>query len=130
MNVCYIVEVKTTNRLTQEVMKKIKDRREELGLDQSDVAAELHVGNGTYGHWETLTRTMAMEYLFHLPQILHCLITDLLPASVVTEEDRERAKDDRLERIKTAWPGLSDSAKKVASSYFDSLIELDRKGKT
>lgn len=43
--------------------------------------------------------------------ILNCKITDLLPDSVVTDYDRERAKDESLDFVVTSWPEITDGGK-------------------
>lgn len=60
----------------------------------------------TYNGYETLARFMSMPHLLALPAILNCRITDLLPDSVVTDYDKERAADPPLREIQENWKDL------------------------
>ena len=61
-----------------------------------------------FNNYETLARTMGITDLMRLPAILNCRITDLLPDSVVTDYDRERAADPKLREVQERWNNLPE----------------------
>lgn len=101
----------TTKRIMQEIMNKVKDARKRAGLTQAEVADALNIRDSTFNGYENLNRTLSIADLVRLPAILGCRITDLLPDSVLTDYDRARASDERLDFIVRNWDELPDEAK-------------------
>jgi len=92
----------------QQVMTNVKAKREQAKLTQKDVAEGLGISTTTYNNYETGARTMGIADLVRLTTVLGCKISDLLPESVVTTYDRQRAKDPKLQRIIDLWPDLPE----------------------
>jgi len=98
----------TTKRIMQEIMDKVKDARKRAGLTQAEVADALNIRDSTFNGYENLNRTLSIADLVRLPSILGCRITDLLPDSVVTDYDRARALNHRLQDITDRWTLLDE----------------------
>jgi transcriptional regulator with XRE-family HTH domain len=103
--------MKPTDSYIKEVAAKIKAARENKELSQADVAAQLGLTTTAYGYFERGKRTIALAYFLQLPTIFGIPITDLLPASLLSRIDRQRALDPQLEEIKTGWQHLTQPAK-------------------
>ena len=104
--------MKEKERLFKEISKKLRKARERAGLSQAEVAAKLELTPQGYGYYENGNRVIGLEYLLVLPQVLGCKLTDLLPDSMVTDYDRARAVDPRLDEIIATWADLSEDAKR------------------
>lgn len=117
----------TTKRIMQEIMNKIKDARKRVGLTQEEVAEALNCSQQAYNGYETLKRTMSIADLVRLPAILGCRITDLLPDSVVTDYDRARALNHRLQDITDRWTLLDESEQYVIHKTVETMTRK-RKG--
>lgn len=89
-------------------MQKVKEARKKAGLAQTDVARALNCSQQTYNGYETLKRMIGVNDLLRLPSILGCKLTDILPDSVITDYDRARAADPRLQEIIEGWNDLPD----------------------
>lgn len=85
--------------MINDVARKLRRLRKQAGLSQADVAKELDLTVTGYGHLERGTRVIGLEHLLRLPAILGVRITDILPDSVVSDYDRERASDPRLQEV-------------------------------
>lgn len=51
--------------------KKLREAREEMGLEQKDIAQELGIGESAYGHIESGRSSIKAEYLIQLPKIFN-----------------------------------------------------------
>lgn len=87
------------DRWAKQIGKMLRERRESLGLSQADIATRIGTSQQNYQKFETGKTLIGLEYLLVLPQILGCRITDLLPDEVVTDYDRRRAADPRLQEV-------------------------------
>ncbi len=118
-------------RWLKDIGRRMRAARERAGLSQADVAKNLGLTTEGYGHFERGNRVIGFEYFLQLPAILRVPVTDLLPDALVTAEDRQRAKDPQLQDIIDAWSAgqLTDDAKAVLLSSFDTLLKLSRQGK-
>ena len=105
------VDMKSADRVMKEVMRNVRDARKRANPTQADVADKLNLRTQTYNGYETPARFMSISHLLALPAILNCRITDLLSDSVVTDYDRERARDDKLDFLINNWDDISDDAK-------------------
>jgi len=94
--------------IAKELGRKLKKYRNATGLSQQDIADRLRLTKVAYGNLERGTSLISLEHLVRLPSILGCRITDLLPDSVVTDHDRDRAADPRLQEVAEGWPELPD----------------------
>lgn len=94
--------------MIKDMARKLRKARKNAGLSQADVAKQLDLSTEGYGHMERGTRSIGMEYFLLLPSILGVKISDLLPDSVITDYDRARAADPRLQEINEAWNDLPD----------------------
>ncbi len=104
------VELKTAEqsveRWTKEIGGRLREARKRAGLVQEDVAKQLGLSIEGYSSMERGKRLIGLEYLLALPSILGCKISDLLPDSVVTDYDRDRARDPLLDEIVRNWKEL------------------------
>jgi len=100
--------------IAKEVGRKLRKARLRADLSQQDVADRLKLAKVTYGNMERGTSLASLEHLVKLPSILGCKIVELLPDSVVTPEDRQRAADPRLQEIEQLWNKLDDDEKDLA----------------
>lgn len=87
------------NSVNKVVGKRIRDARKNADLTLEEVADKLGITPSAFGHIERGRNMIALEHLVRLPAILGCRITDLLPDGVVTDYDRDRAADPRLQEI-------------------------------
>ena len=95
---------------------------------QADIAKELDLSIEGVSSMERGSRLIGLEYLLRLPAILGCKITDLLPDSVVTDYDRARAADPRLQEILGAWNELPEFLKDgLTGMVRDAQKELGKK---
>lgn len=85
------------------------------------MSKELDLTVTGYGHLERGTRVIGLEHLLRLPAILGCRITDILPDSVVTDYDRARASDPRLDELIARWERMSDDERTVVLSVVRSI---------
>ena len=108
--------------IAKEIGEKLKRYREATGLSQQDIADRLLLTKVAYGNMERGTSLASIEHLVRLPAILGVRITDLLPDSVVTEYDRARAADPRLQEINEAWKDLPEFLQ-------DGITDMARRGK-
>ena len=114
--------------IAKEIGEKLKRYREATGLSQQDIADRLPLTKVAYGNMERGTSLANIEHLVRLPAILGCKITDLLPDSVVTEYDRARAADPRLQEIIEAWQDLPDFLRDgITGMVRDARKELGKK---
>lgn len=118
----------TTKRVMKEIMRRVRDARKRAGLTQADVAKALNISDTTFNGYETLNRTMGIPDLVKLPAILGCRITDLLPDAVVTDYDRARAADPRLQTIIENWQELPEIVK-AGWAFTVEQYKEERKGK-
>lgn len=98
-------------KVDKEVGLKLRKCREALSLSQQEIADKLSLTKVAYGNIERGTSLISVERLIILARILGVKITDLLPDSVVTDYDRARAADPRLQEINAAWNDLPDFLK-------------------
>jgi len=114
--------------IAKELGHKLRKHREATGLSQQDVADKLRLTKVAYGNLERGTSLISLEHLVRLPAILNVKISDLLPDSVVTDYDRARAADPRLQEILGAWNELPEFLKDgMTSMVRDAKKELRRK---
>lgn len=123
------MDMDTTERVIREVMKKVKDARKRAGLTQAEVAKALNCSQQAYNGYEIGSRTIGLADLLRLPAILGVKITDLLPDSVVTDYDRARAADPRLQEILSAWNDLPEFLKDGMTSMVRDAKKEFGKGK-
>lgn len=102
-----------TEKWAKEIGQKIRRIRKAANMVQADIAKQLDLSIEGISSMERGDRLVGLEYLLRLPAILGCRITDLLPDSVVTDYDRARAADPRLQEIVDAWSKLSDAERNV-----------------
>ena len=105
------MDLKSADRVLKQVMKNVRDARKRAGLTQADVARIFGMSASAFNNYETSVRTMGITDLVRLPAILNCRITDLLPESVVTDYDRERAANPRLREAQENWKYIPEIAK-------------------
>ena len=118
----------TTERVIREVMRKVRDARKRAGLTQAEVAKALNCSQQAYNGYEIGSRAIGVVDLLRLPAILGVRITDLLPDSVVTDYDRNRAADPRLQEIVAAWSELPDFLRDgITGMVRDAKKELGKK---
>ena len=91
-----------------DIARRIKLMRRRADLSQADVAQRMKISSSAYGHWETGQRGVGVNQLIKLAGVFGCRVTDLLPESSVTDYDRVRVKDPRLDEIIALWLALSD----------------------
>ena len=109
------------NRWAKQIGKLLRQRREAVGLSQSEVAIRIGTSQQNYQKFETGKTLIGLEYLLVLPPILGCKLTDLLPDSVVTDYDRARASDPRLDELIARWERMSDDERTVVLSVVRSI---------
>lgn len=97
--------------ISKNVAKRLRQSRRGAGLTQEEVADKLGIARSAYGHMESGRNLISLEHLVKLPSILNCRITDLLPNSVVTDYDRTRASDPRLQDLIEWWEIIDDDAR-------------------
>ena len=83
----------------KQIGKNIKRLRQKAQLNQESVAKALNITQSALSHIERGESQVEISHLLRLPAILGCRITDLLPDEVVTEHDRQRAADPRLQEV-------------------------------
>lgn len=82
---------------------RIKARRVELGLSQSDVASKMNVDRTTVAKWETGANNMKQGTLKALSVVLDCSpvwLAGLEGISYTTEFVEERMKDMKVKQLK------------------------------
>ena len=84
-------------RWAREIGQKIRRARKDREMVQADIAKELGLSIEGVSSMERGSRLIGLEHILRLPAILGCRITDLLPDEVVTNYDRRRAADPRLQ---------------------------------
>lgn len=94
--------------INKSVGKRIRVARRDTGLTLEYVADKLGITPSALGHIERGRNLISLEHLVKLPAILGCKITALLPDSVVTDYDRERAADPKLREIQDRWNSLPE----------------------
>lgn len=96
----------------EEMGKKLSLARRRAGLTQKDLAGALNLQSKvSVSDFEKGKTLISAEHLVKLPSILGCRITDLLPDTVVTDYDRTRAADPRLQAIIENWQDLPEIVK-------------------
>ncbi len=99
--------------LLEELRHKLIAARERRGLKRPAVARELGITASNYRYFENGRSVIGLEYLLRLPRILKCRITDLLPDSIVTADDRARAGDHGFRELESDWAKLEEGEKDV-----------------
>lgn len=116
------------NTWGNQIGRRLKERREAAGLSQAEVAARIDTSQQNYQKFETGKTLIGLEYLLMLPQVLGCKLTDLLPDSVVTDYDEERAADPRLAEVIAGWGELPDFLRDgITGMVRDAAKEFGRK---
>lgn len=110
------------------VGKKIRSIRKEIGLTQKEVADKLGITDSGFAQIERGDNLISLEHLVKLPSILGCRITDILPDSVISDYDQQRAADPRLQEILGAWNDLPEFLKDgMTIMVRDSQKEIGKK---
>lgn len=78
----------------EKIGKFIKERREELGLTQKDVADKVHVSNKTISKWENGRGLFDITMLKPLSKVLDVSITELVTGELSNEKDFKIKTDD------------------------------------
>lgn len=99
--------------ISKSIARKLRQARKATGYTQEEVADKLGIARSAYGHIESGRNLISIEHLVKLPAILGVCITDILPDSVVTDHDRARAADPRLQEINAGWNDLPEFLKDV-----------------
>jgi len=99
------------DRWASQIGNRLRKHREASGLSQAEIAARIDTSQQNYQKFETGKTLIGLEYLLVLPQVFGCKLTDLLPDSVVSDYDRARAKDERLDQVISGWDKLPEEAK-------------------
>ena len=110
----------------QEIGQKLREARLKAELTQEKAAKRLGMERSNLTHIEKGRSPMALNQLLQIPRLYGCKITDVLPESVVTAQDRQRAKDPDLQDIIDAWPELTEDVKVVLMNQFETLVKLNR----
>ena len=110
----------------KEIGERVRDARLKAELTQGQAAKHLGMDRSNLSHIEQGRSQVSLSHLLQMPRIYRCKITDLLPKSVVTAKDRQRAKDPDLQDIIDAWPELTDDIKLVLMNQFETLVKLNR----
>jgi len=114
--------------LSKAVGKRIRSIRRGSKQTLEDVSAKLDISASALGHIETGRNLISLEHLVKLPAILGCRVTDLLPDAVVTDYDRARAADPRLQTIIENWQDLPEIVK-AGWAFTVEQYKEERKGK-
>ena len=112
--------------LNREIGQRIRTLRAKAGLSQEQAAKLLGMDRSNLSHIEQGKSRLLIEHLVAIPRLYGCKVTDLLPDEVVTDYDRQRARDYDLQRIIDAWPELSADVKTVLLNQFETLVKLNR----
>lgn len=112
------------NTLAVRMGQKIRKARKLVGLSQKEVADKLGMTDSGFAHIERGLNLISLEYLMRLPAVFGCKLTDLLPDSVITDYDRARASDPRLQEIIEWWEIIDDSARELV---YDSARFMTKK---
>ncbi len=113
----------------REIGERLRAARMEADLSQEEAAKLLKMDRSNISHIEQGRSQVGLSYLLQMVRIYGCKITDLLPADVVTDYDRQRAMDPDLQEIIDAWPELSEDIKHVLLNQFETLLKLNRSQK-
>ena len=99
---------------------RIKERREELGITQADLAMRLGVSKGAIGNYETDANSPRASTMYRIFQILHCDANylyqdeiDEIPSTTPPAHDRE---------ILAAFHQLNEEGQTKLIDYADDLV--------
>lgn len=115
------------SEMDREVGKKLRLVRRRSEMSQGELGAALGLSHSAISLIEKGESQLSVEHLWKLPRILNCRISELLPDVVLTEYDRRRAKDPRLQQMIELWPDLSEAQQSVLLLTAESLAEGKRK---
>ena len=109
----------------KETCRRVRDRRGKAtpSLSQEDVAEALGLTKSGYGPYERCKQRLTVAQLFHLSQLLHVPVEELLglPLPGEMSEDERRLLDD-LRRIQS--PALREHALLLVSLQADMVAKL------
>jgi len=116
------------NQLKLLIAKKLRTTREERSLSQEDVARQLGVTTGAYGSFERAKNLISVNHLIGLSRIFQVPITDLLPAHVVTNSERnEPLLDPLLQELINLWPDIPAAVRESLLNFVRIFLEERRK---
>lgn len=115
---------------------RIKARRKELGLTQTELGQRVHKSSQVISNWERgYTTGIAAEDLQHLAEALTTNISFFVPDTytattqvlgtdqIKTSAVRESPQDSRLTALITEYPNLDEKSKDI----IDAIVALSKK---
>ncbi len=116
---------------------KIKERRKELGMTQTELGRRVHKSSQVISNWERgYTTGIAAEDLQHLANALSTSIAFFVPSSYTTtspvlgtdntssyDKIQEQTKDSRLDSLIAEYPHLDEKSKDI----IDAIVALSKK---
>lgn len=96
----------------QKISHKLRAAREKSGMSQKRLADLLGISQQGYAHFESGERTIGLEHILRICQILKYPLSELLPDEYVTFIDLATT-DPRLAELLAAWPELTETQRQA-----------------
>lgn len=103
---------------------RIKERREELGITQVELAARLGVSKGAIGNYETDANSPKASIMYKIFDILQCDANYLYQDEVGTLESNMPPADERM--LVSLYRKLNDEGKAKLVDYADDLVKSEK----
>lgn len=99
---------------------RIKERREELGITQSELASRLNISKGAIGNYETDANSPKASIMYKIFDILQCDANYLYQDEIGERETIVQPKNER--RILSLLHQMNDEGQEKLIDYADDLV--------
>lgn len=106
-----------SNKQYQAVGENIRNRREELGMSQCDLAFEIGCAVSSVSIWENGQRPPTLTSLFEIAEVLQCTAAELLPG-----KETEDTGDEQMLSVIGRLKALSSEQRSRALMAIDMII--------
>ena len=103
---------------------RIKERREELGITQAELASRLCVSKGAIGNYETDANSPKASIMYKIFEILQCDANYLYQDEIGALESTMPPADER--KLITLYQKLNDEGKSKLVDYADDLVKSEK----
>ena len=103
---------------------RIKERREELGITQVELATRLGVSKGAVGNYETDANSPKASIMYKIFDILQCDANFLYQDEVGVQDSIVPPSDER--KLITLYRKLNNEGKSKLIDYADDLVQSDK----
>lgn len=87
--------------------ERIRSRRKELGLKQTDIKQSVGISSGNLSEIENGNRTPSMDTLYRLSQILKCSIDWIVTGNSSSEENTVFSLPEDIKELLNYWDAMS-----------------------